>query len=304
MQVIRHEAAEAVSMDGVLWDIYVSNDTLLAGTEGAAGPVQVSEARFGRWSAKAGLTRGPLYPSEDFYRMERMAMVVYEHLRRLHERVPFPLRDRYERWLLDRAGEPLVLLDSAVKRQATRPPGEAHWRIGLAAQEQFTSAALADCQPDAMNGAGKYLMDYINGLAGQAVWFHREPDGSGHRIDAAAGTTEHLPAASFPALLIRNEGHDPAHTRLIADFVAWQAPWLLLLPDLDTDTRTRLERQARHRATEVARLFHLYPAVTDPEQIQAARIEARLTERPASQAAACGDDTSTFYIELNPGGDA
>jgi hypothetical protein len=33
IQVIRDEAAEAVSMDGVHWDIYVSNDALLEGLQ-------------------------------------------------------------------------------------------------------------------------------------------------------------------------------------------------------------------------------------------------------------------------------
>ncbi|NTV94498.1 MAG: hypothetical protein HGA75_03675 [Thiobacillus sp.] len=298
MQVIRHQAAEAVSMDGVHWDIYVSNDTLLAGTEDSTGPVQVSEARFGRWSAEAGLARGPLHPSEDFYRMERMAMVVYEHLRRAHDRVPFPYRDRYERWLLTRTGAPLVLLDSAVDRDAARPPGEGHWRIGLVAQEQFAGTPM----PGAEGHAGRYLMDYINGLADEAVWFHREPDGSGHRLDGTAATPEHLPAAAFPTLLIRTDGHDGPHTRLVADFIAWQAPWLLLLDGLDDATRAGLERQARSRAAEVARLFRLYPTLIDPEQIGAARVEARLTEGPVRPAVECNDDLVAFYDEFNPGG--
>lgn len=302
MQVIRHEAAEAVTMDGVNWDIYVRNDSLLAGTESASGPVQVSEARFGRWSPDAGLKRGPLYPSEDFYRMERMGMVLYEQLRRLHDQVPFPFRDRYERWLLTAAGAPLVLLDSALERYAARPPGEGHWRIGLAAQEQFRSDALSDCRAAPGTSAGRYLMDYVNGLGTQAVWFQRAPDGSGSRLDGGATDAGTLPADAFPSMLIRTAGHDAAHARLLADFFAWQSPWLLLLAHLDTETRIRLERQARHRAAEVARQFHLYPECADPEQIQAARVEAMLTEPGRCGATECGDDMSTFYIELNPSG--
>ncbi|TCJ16357.1 hypothetical protein EZJ19_05510 [Parasulfuritortus cantonensis] len=300
MQVVRHQAAEAVSMDGVHWDIYVSNDTLLAGTEGASGPVQVSEARFGRWSAGTGLARGPLHPSEDFYRMERMGMVLYEHLRRLHEQVPFPFRDRYERWLLTRTGEPLVLLDSSVGRPAARSnTGEFEWRIGLAAQAQFASPAV----PEAIDNGGRYLMDYVNGMAGCAAWYHREPDGSGQALDEVAGAAARLPAAAFPALLLRRTGHDLGHGRLIDDFIAWQAPWLLLLDGLAHEVRADLERQARRRAAEVAKLYRLYPAQADAEQIQAARIEARLQASHSEPGSACNDDLSTFYIELNPGGD-
>lgn len=304
MQVIRHQAAEAVSMDGLLWDIYVRNDSLLTGAEGETGPVQVSETRFGRWSAETGLKRGPLHPSEDFYRMERMGMVVYEQLRQWHERVPFPFRDRYERWLVDKDDKPLVLVDSAVRREDARSAGESHWRIGLAAQAQFASPALEACGAPRGKSAGEFLMDYINGLGPRACWFHREPDGSGIRLEPAGNGATRLTAEAFPSLLLRGDGHPEPQTRLIADFIAWQAPWLLLLDGLDKDTRARLERRARNRAAEVAKLYRLYPEMIDPAQVQAARVEARLTQARPNASAECGDDMSTFYIELNPGGDS
>lgn len=290
LQIIRFEAAEAVSMDGLRWDIYVSNDSLLEGLEEATGPVQISEIRYGRWTAGEGLKRGPMYPSEDFYRMERMGMVVYEALRHLHDRVPFPFRDRFERWLLDREGRPLVLLDSAVGEGEIAPADDARWNVGLACRERFVSPA----------GRGGDLMDYVNSLGGEAVWFRREADGRGVPLAGdAAGT---LPDDAFPPLLLRTDGHDAGHARLVEDFLAWQAPWLLLLP-LDPATRARLETLARARGDEVERQHRLYPATVDPAQIQAARVEAMLTRRLA--ATQDGDDTdlSTFYIELNPAGD-
>jgi len=111
MQGIRYGAAEAVTLDGEHWDLYVSNDERMEGI--APGDhAQVSDIRYGHWSAGQGLRRGPIYPSEDFRRMEILGALVYEHLLRVHGRVPFPLRDDYELWLLDtRARHHALVLD-------------------------------------------------------------------------------------------------------------------------------------------------------------------------------------------------
>ena len=83
MLTIRHGAAEAVSLDGVRWDIYVANDLLRDGVA-ARGEVQVSDIRYGSWSRETGLKRGSIYPSEDFKRMEALGAVVYQHLLHVH----------------------------------------------------------------------------------------------------------------------------------------------------------------------------------------------------------------------------
>lgn len=298
LQVIRFLGAEAVSMDGEHWDLYVRNDSLLDGLDTDGHRVLVSEIRYGKWSAAHGLKRGALYPSEDFYRMERQGEVVYDALRQLHAQVPFPLRDHFERWLLDRAGQPLVLLDSAVDQAGMAEADCDLWRIGLSNETQFTSPALADCPDAGSRSAGRYLMDYINGLGSQVAWFSRGPDGCGRRLD----TEQTLPAEAFPRLLLRSQGHDPAHGRLVADFIDGQAPWQLLLSDLDPATRARMEHLARHQASAVARLFRLYPVVIDADQINAARVEARLDQALAQGPGVPDSDLSTFYIELDTPG--
>ena len=74
---IRYESAEAVTRDGVRWDIYVSNDRLLDGMD-TRQRVQISDIRYGSWSAQTGLKRGPLYPSDDFKYLEHRGAIVYE----------------------------------------------------------------------------------------------------------------------------------------------------------------------------------------------------------------------------------
>lgn len=59
MNVIKYQSAEAVTMDGVNWDIYVSNEELLKDLDDSRR-VQISDIRYGKWSKQNGLKRGPL----------------------------------------------------------------------------------------------------------------------------------------------------------------------------------------------------------------------------------------------------
>ena len=307
VQIIRYGPAEAVSSDGLNWDIYVSNDELLQGL--APGTrVQTSDIRYGHWSQAAGLRRGPIYPSDDFLRMEAMGAVVYEHLLQMHDRLPFALRDYYELWLLDDGGQPLALLHSVLDEQELALEQKPVWRAGLAAREGFGSAALQRIEGGGEQTAADYLSDYINRSAGtqpSAQWFVRQADGSGLGL-RGIGLSEmfvgrRLEAAAFPAFFLAQTGHDAAHAELVADYLAWQAPWLLLLPGLDPAARRHLEVQARQQPFVVEQQCRLYPAVVDAAQIQAARVEAMLRRSQMQQEEGTGA-MSTFYIELNPAG--
>ena len=47
--IVRYQSAEAVTMDGVHWDIYVTNDALRQGLD-ATHNIQISDNRYGSWS--------------------------------------------------------------------------------------------------------------------------------------------------------------------------------------------------------------------------------------------------------------
>ena len=66
----------------------------------------------------------------------------------------------------------------------------------------------------------------------------------------------------------------PADARLVADYIRWQAPWLLQLPRLETGTRERLEKLARQAADKVAQYHALYPCVVNQREMNAALVEA------------------------------
>jgi len=303
VHTLRYESAEAVTTDGIAWDIYVANDALLEGLGRAGRRTQISDIRYGHWSAEKGLKRGPLFPSEDFKRLENMGAVVYEALLKMHRDVPFAFRDQFELWLLDHHHQPLALLHSVRTdiETDTQPPLD--WRAGLAAQERFHSAAIT-----AMEGsAGVYLSRYVNSLSnGVAQWFRRSDDGAGLGLHTLKGGEtlrgRVMDADAFPSLFIATTGMDAAHVQLVRDYHAWQAPWMLLLPHLDDATRSSLEIAACQQAELIEKHCRLYPAVISAAALQAARVEAALL-RSQPRSAPPDEAIPMFYIELSVSAD-
>ena len=300
VHVIRYQSAEAVTTDGVEWDIYVANDALLDGLGRAGRRAQISDIRYGHWSLEKGLKRGPLYPSDDFKRLEDMGAEVYRHLLKVHCDVPFVFRDPFELWLLDRDAQPLALLHSVRTDSETDTKPPLDWRAGIAAQEHFQSSAIADLG----ESAGAYLTRHVNSLASGVVqWFRRSDDGTGlglHTLrggDSLRGRV--LDADAFPPLFVSTAGMDAAHTRLVHDYHAWQAPWMLLLPHLDSATRSALEACACQQAELIEKHCRLYPTVIDRPALQAARVEAALV-RSQPRMHKQDDVMPMYYIELSP----
>ena len=301
MHTVKHGAAEAVTTDGVHWDIYVSNELLFNDAERAQYHTQVDDIHFGSWSATDGLRRGTRKSTDDFHNLELLGAMVYEHLRHTHHQVPFGFRDDLELWLLDTAGRPLALLASALDESELDLETDIEWRAGFAAAERFAGPAGTRL---AYRNAAEYLTRYVNDCAGRtpaAQWFRRDVDGSGRALAGVAvparlaGRT--LGPDAFPSLLLAVAGHDEAHRELIEDFLSWQAVWLLTLPRLEPDTRRRLEREARRQVLLVENHFRLYPQTLDADVITAARVQAVL--RRSSQKPPDDDQVlPAFYIEL------
>lgn len=298
INVIKYQSAEAVTMDGVHWDIYVANDMLNAGLRGKA---QISDIRYGHWTEAEGLKRGPIYPSDDFKRMEVRGNIVYEYLREHYTEVPFAFCDRFELWLLDAQRKPLALIHSVPTREDMQAEVSRRWRAGFAAEEQFRSNAIADKARSAAE-----LGNHVNGRADSWQWIERHADGSGMGMVGGAGSEqgELFTPGVFPALFLSAGDGDTEFAGLVADYLNWQSPWLLLLHSLDEETRARLEIQARARAAEMVKLHRLYPAWMDLAQLRAAQVEMVLREKQATHAAQPAQqiDTSPFYMELSPAG--
>lgn len=298
MHIVRYQSAEAVTTDGLEWDIYVANDALLDGLGRAGKRAQISDIRYGHWSAESGLKRGPLYPSDDFKRLEHMGAVVYEHLRSVHRELPFRFRDAFELWLLDRQHRPLALIHSVRTDSETDTKPPLDWRAGIAAHEQFRSQAIDGLS----ESAGAYLTRHINSHAsGIAQWFRRSDDGMGlglHTLNG--GDTLHgrvLEAIAFPPLFVATLALDAAHIRLLRDYHAWQAPWMLQLPHLDRATRAALEVAACQQATAIEKHCRLYPEIIDQAALKAARVQVMLEHAQPTKLKA-DEVIPMFYIEL------
>jgi hypothetical protein len=143
----------------------------------------------------------------------------------------------------------------------------------------------------------------VNSLSsGVAQWFRRSDDGAGLGLHTLKGSEalrgRVLEADAFPPLFIATTGMNAAHTQLVHDYHAWQAPWILLLPHLDHAARSTLETAACQQAEMVEKHCRLYPHVINQAALQAARVEAAfIRNQPAPPRQA--DATSTEYIELN-----
>lgn len=297
MNVIRYRSAEAVTTDGVHWEIYVSNDELRADLDPHIH-VQTSDIRYGHWSAQVGLKRGPIYPSADFKRMEEMGAVVYEALLQYQAQVPFPLRDRYELWLLDCDELPLCLIHSAVFVEDIDHDLPLVWRAGHLCAESFRPTLA---QPEQ---AAQRLMHNINILTGTpaiARWFYREEDGTAVTLDVtdtASDEGKRYAPEHFPDFFLRKHYADPALTELVEAFLQWQAPWLLLLQHLPTEVRYELEQYARQQAVVVEQHFRLYPTIVDQSFLRAARVEAMLRKAHGPREDKAERTMSTWYLEL------
>jgi hypothetical protein len=268
---------------------------------------QVSDIRYGSWSAEHGLKRGPIFPSEEFRAMEAMGTAVFKYLLEVHRDIPFPFTDRFELWLLDGQQRPLALLDSAADASAINLKQACVWRPGINCRNTFTSAAADKLNIDSsQHGAiTDYLATYINSRTADmacAQIFERSEDLSGRGLHGIKLDKElqqrRLPARDFPVMLIETQEHDDRHRQLLHDFNCWQAPWLLLLPTLGPELRRDCELHARVQALKVAAYYNLYPDIIDQAVIDSARIEARLRKTVVKKK---HDEPplSPFYLELD-----
>lgn len=308
VNTVKYQSAEAVSTDGIVWDIYVSNDLLTEGLE-TNTRIQTSDIRYGKWSREQGLVRGPIFPSEDFKYLEHQGAVALRHVQLLHNKVPFPMLDNYELWLLDQQNMPLALLDSAVHQEDIETDCKIDWRAGNLCRKSFTSNTFINLIADNQftDNAAEYLIDYINNKATNppaAQWFKRENNGNGCGLAginlAPELESRILGCETFPAYLLNHTAHDDTHQQLISDFLDWQAPWLLLLPTLKPAIRSHYEQLSLKQALIVEQQYKLYPEIIDQSTINTARVEAKFRNSQVMPEEEEEKVLSTFYLELNP----
>lgn len=269
VQIVEMTGARAMSPDGLTWQVQISNRVA-----GVGGRTRFSTHGIWRADGSGDLTgKDGTQPYID----------VLQNLPRL----PFPLADQMELWLLDAYdGLPLALLKSGFPQAKPGRRIDVHWQAAAPGDTSFVSASLAVQQAaGTVPGNGlphseiltRFVMDAA-GPSPRAQWFRREEDGSGTGQGGlgveGASASRRLPADAFPELLVRERWRDDAAADLVRDYHAHLSPSLLTHSRLRRETRQWLEHDACRRAAELYRLRHVLPEVINPEMLKVAMVEA------------------------------
>lgn len=287
-QIIESEGGRALSPDGYNWEIQLYGERR-SGWGSFGTTVQKRLFRYGVWSPRDGLACFPSPPLIARDEACRQAGLLVDTAAAAQDRLPFPLRDRYELWLLDATPDafPLVLLDalsspetpSAAARKAPR------WQCATAdaVDEELDPHLRTDLEQQVQRRAGQ---------AARCTWFRREPDGQGtpltlvrnsSQLQDRSGilqestTAQFLAAEHFPELLVRETWADTQEQSRLHEYLSWAAPRLLMLP-MQRETRARLETLATAHALCVDRFHRLYPEIDDTSLIIRLRVEAQLRQ--------------------------
>ncbi len=299
MNIIEYKGAEAVTIDGVNWDIYVRDMSLTRDIEQSPNML-ITEIRFGHWLETSGLRRGPIYPSEDFNTMEQQGLVVYEYLLQHARQAPFPLTDDFELWLLDQNDQPLALLGSSFAADRLYYDLPLSWTAGMACKDFFAHRQNSKSTQQPFTRMLESSVKSMAGKSPQAQWFHRQHDISiglsGIQLTDSLEGRE-MDNSYFPEFFIPEVIQTDIDDFIFEDYLNFLAPYLLTLPTLTIEQRCRFEQEAARQALCVERLHRLYPDIQQQKYINSALIEARL--RNAHTESEQNNDTlSPEYIEL------
>lgn len=285
VQVLEVDDGRALSYDGWLWHIQLrAQQAVTRMAWGNIGPGQTARPffRYGSWAPDGTLRRLPINPMLG-------DVSAYPALQTLLQLLPgappppFPLADRYECWLVDADDAPLVLFATACDDAARSLPQHPRWQAVGSDDAEFHSMALAEAAATLRGPHAAWLADAVVSRGGRALrlhWFRREADGSGAGLDGRhlpTGCAQRMAAAEeFPPLLLREDWPDPLAVAVVQDYLAWQAPYLLTLPDLSEARRAAVEAEACRHPQRLLRIWRLLPRVVDRERIDAALVRARL----------------------------
>ena len=178
-------------------------------------------------------------------------------------KVPFPIADIYEYWLLDGTDEsPLALIFSCcTESQMASYPVRVNWTAlpHSKMRVENTAGEKARSEPP-VNDRFQRLISSRAGVKPKAAWFKRH---SGESHD-------------FPPFLVREDWEHAEDSDLCQRYLQRKSPRLLMLQGIPHADRERMEIAAKEYALEVDDYFPLYPEVNDEHRMSAIRVEARL----------------------------
>ncbi|MGH1536642.1 MAG: hypothetical protein ACRBDX_01100 [Gammaproteobacteria bacterium] len=259
-QIAESERARALTIDGQSWEIQFLLE----------GKGTLTHSNNGEQSSKLSYKRAVTISDSDIKHKNigKDNQQVDERILELAEfladvRLPFPVADTFEYWLLDASDQsPLALIFSAKDpEQMEAYPSRPEWTALPAAvmpikmTEDEKSLSLPP-----VNYRFERLVAERAGINPKAKWFTR-------RLNEER---------SFPDFMVREDWLHEEGEDLCQRYLTRQSPRLLMLHGLSQEQRRQLEINARSHALEVERFYHLYPEIVDRELMNAILVEARL----------------------------
>lgn len=281
LQVAETHRARAYSSNGQVWQIQVIAQRPDHTWRSFSDIPPITQFfKFGLWDAQDGLHRIPANPVMDVGAMTAAAEELADALRPLLQRLPFRLIDCYECWSSDYRGSPVALLATTEDPEMMRDMRPGRWQAARLADHGFVSPSLITRGVPARGELGprqhaEQLERQVRQHGQHKAWFQRMADGGAERLDPSKNGKS-VGVEALPALGLKTDWQDERETELVDDYLAWQAPRLLMLQDIDDALRARLETLACRQAVELAGAYRLIPRVLDRGRIEAARVEAEL----------------------------
>ena len=281
MNIISIGGADAVTIDGINWTLYIHDDFDCPTDDPEEFfEIDMPDIRLGDWNNKTGLRRSPLIASYHYNEIQTIGNALLDAVQKYSEQCPYPFKDKYELWLLDKStDEPLALLDSVCTAEDIHSPNNLTWEAGLRCKQEFLKEYTpADEQTDS---AGELLNQLVNKRAGEkpsAQWFYRDRFSYGRGLTGINLKPDYigreLSARLFPKMLVQQQWQDETKASLVDAFINWLSPYLLVLDFLKDRQRETLELTAKDHALLVDQMYPLYPKIINQQAINAARVEA------------------------------
>lgn len=282
MNVISTGKADAVTIDGVNWDLYIHDNfgSHLDDPEEFAN-IELPDIRYGDWCKKNGLRRAPVLPSYHYDEIQQAGEALMEAVIESAQKIPFSFNDNHELWLLDEENlQPLALIDSVCCENELYTPTTLLWKAGNRCRRYFNSNVIPDVEQETH---ADILNQLVNARAGNnpgAQWFLRKEDAYGLGMDVINIDNKYIGRSMsprmFPRMFIEQQWDNDSECALFNEFINWLSPWLLLMDFLSDSQRKVFEKSARQHALLVDEMHLLYPKVIDEKNIKAARVEAAL----------------------------
>ena len=263
VQIAESERARAQSFDGVSWEIqYLSGNEQSGDKTYRLQGYGLDKGYYNVASLNNGKLKTFNFPvCVDHDQVSESIEELTEFLSTAQ--VPFAVGDIFEYWLLDASDEsPLALIYSCCDESLVdRYSGRIEWTaIPHSKMRIENTEDEYDRNEAPVNHRFQRSVANRAGYNPRAAWFKRDKNDTD----------------SFPGLLVREDWQDQNDHDLCQRYLTRKAPRLLMLHDLKSADRERMEQAAKQNCFEVEEYFTLYPEINDQRLMTAIRVEARL----------------------------